>query len=550
MNSPFRISSARRSSGCRSECKQHFFTTNKLILKQPKDKEKLEETVMHLKLQINVLNDNNAKLRFEIQHLQKQLNKQEKALQMNKKLHFDSKMQTQQSDYTKAFNEEIFNISSQTCQIIAYSKQIKELENTIQQKNQQIEELKRDTRKTRYTELQIQYDVIQQEYEELLKKYQAQRHISQFASNDELNKDNIYLSKQLYDNQQLIQQLNTKVKKLETELHQSNFRRQQIERLIQEKDKELSLTHFEYSNPKRTIADLNKQWQQKLDLQLMSYQRQEQLLIYKQEQIAELEKKITDLEQQLQQKDFYHKKDIDNLHLVIATLKDQIFQLENEDKRKSLPVIDQPNESSDRNKKHASVIINKKRIQKVTFHEISLMLLELQMKLKLNEIPFNRLDQYIYSKSVKGCLTLSDLIETFKQQPFELNDEQATLIARFIIEPEQEEWIYYDVNCQNDIVIAISIFKNLIKQYELISCEEHKVLYTQLCQVMKQFQNKIVSYLQLQGDHCNIQEFRKALDYNDVNLSPKLDDLLMMKIYEQFRQLSKFKYSIIFDILK
>ncbi|CAD8077082.1 unnamed protein product [Paramecium primaurelia] len=550
MNSPFRISSARRSSGCKSECKQHFFTTNKLILKQPKDKEKLEETVIHLKLQINLLNDNNAKLRFEIQHLQKQLNKQEKALQMNKKLHIDSKMQTQQSDYTKAFNEEIFNISQQTCQIIAYSKQIKELENTIQQKNQQIEDLKRDTRKTRYTELQIQYEVIQKEYEELLKKYQALIHISQFASNDELNKDNIYLSKQLYDNQQLIQQLNNKVKKLETELHQSNFKRQQIERLIQEKEKELSLTHFEYSNPKKTIADLNKQWQQKLDLQLMSYQRQEQLLIYKQEQIAELEKKITDLEQQLQQKDFYHKKDIDNLHLVIATLKDQIFQLENEDKRKSLPVIDQPNESSERNKKHASVIINKKRIQKVNYHEISLMLLELQMKLKLNEIPFNRLDQYIYSKSVKGCLTLSDLIETFKQYPFELNDEQATLIARFIIEPEQEEWIYYDVNCTNDIVISISIFKNLIKPYELISYEENKVLYTQLRQIMKSNQNKIVSYLQLQGDHCNIQEFKKALDYNDVILSPKLDDLLMIKIYEQFKQLSKFKYSIIFDIFQ
>ncbi|CAD8083088.1 unnamed protein product [Paramecium sonneborni] len=550
MNSPFRISSARRSSGCKSECKQHFFPNNKLILKKPKDKEKLEETVIHLKLQINVLNDDNAKLKFEIQHLQKQLNKQEKALQMNKKLHIDQKMQTQQSEYTKTINEEIINFSSQTCSLIAYSKFIKELENTIQQKNQQIEDLKRDTRKTRFTELQVQYQVIQKEYEELLKKYQAQKHISQFASNDELNKDNIYLSQQLYDNQQQIQQQNAKIKKLETELYQSNFKRQQFERLIQEKDKELSLTHFEYSNPKKTIADLNKQWQQKLDLQQLSYQRQEQLLIYKQEQIAELEKKITDLEQQLQQKDFYHKKDIDNLHLVIATLKDQIFQLENEDKRKSLPVIDQPNESSDRNKKHASVIINKKRIQKVNYHEISQMLLELSIKLKLNEIPFNRLDQYIYSKSVKGCLALSDLIETFKQQPFELNDEQATLIARFIIEPEQEEWIYYDLNCTNDIVISISIFKNLIKAYELISYDEHKMLYNQLCQMMKQNQSKIVSYLQLQGEHCSIYEFKKALDYNDINLSPKLEDLLMMKIYEQCKQLSKFKYSIIFDILK
>ncbi|CAD8085541.1 unnamed protein product [Paramecium sonneborni] len=550
MNSPFRISSPKRSSACKSECNQHLFTNHKLILKKPKDKEKLEETIIHLKLQINVLNDDNTKLKFEIQHLQKQINKQEKALQINKKLHNDSQIQTQYSNYTKTLSEEIINFSSQTCSLIAYSKQIKELQNTIQQKNQQIEDLKRDTRKTRYTELQVQYQVIQQEYEELLKKYQAQRHLSQFANDDELNKDNIYLSQQLYDNQQHIQQQNTKIKKLETELHQNNFKRQQFEKLVQEKDRELSLTHFEYSNPKKTIADLNKQWQQQLDLQFISFQRQEQILINKQQQIAELERKIIDLEQQLQQKDFYHKKDIDNLHLVIATLKDQIFQLENEDKRKSLPVIDQPNESSDRNKKHASVIINKKRIQKVNYHEISQMLLELRIKLKLNEIPFIRLDQYIYSKSVKGCLALSDLIETLKQQPFELNDEQATLIARFVIEPEQEEWIYYDLNCTNDIVISISIFKNLIKGYELISYDEHKVLYSQLCQMMKQNQNRIISYLQLQGDHCSVQEFKKALEYNDVKLSLKLEDLLMMKIYEQFKQVSKLKYSIIFDILK
>ncbi|CAD8189746.1 unnamed protein product [Paramecium octaurelia] len=84
MNSSFRISSTRRSSGCKSECEQHFQTTNELLAKKPKDKEKLEETVILLKMQINLLNDENVKLRFEIQHLQKQIAIQEKTLQMNK----------------------------------------------------------------------------------------------------------------------------------------------------------------------------------------------------------------------------------------------------------------------------------------------------------------------------------------------------------------------------------------------------------------------------------------------------------------------------------
>lgn len=39
---------------------------------------------------------------------------------------------------------------------------------------------------------------------------------------------------------------------------------------------------------------------------------------------------------------------------------------------------------------------------------------------------------------------LSDLIELFKMDPFELSIESATLVARYLIEPEQEEWVFYD----------------------------------------------------------------------------------------------------------
>ncbi|CAD8189748.1 unnamed protein product [Paramecium octaurelia] len=200
---------------------------------------------------------------------------------------------------------------------------------------------------------------------------------------------------------------------------------------------------------------------------------------------TELEKKITDLEQQLQQKDFYHKKDIDNLHL-------------KEEKKIPLAVIEQPNETSDRNKSMPQQQQIKKGFKR----------LDSMISHKCYQF------QFIYSKTVQGCLTLSDLIDTFKQYPFELSDEQTTLISRLIIEPQQEDWIYCDLNCRNYIVIAITFFKISLKP-----TNDEITL------------NESVSYLQLSGDHCSIQEFKKALGSIDILLSHKLDDLLMMKIY-------------------
>lgn len=111
-------------------------------------------------------------------------------------------------------------------------------------------------------------------------------------------------------------------------------------------------------------------------------------------------------------------------------------------------------------------------MQRVYQHDIVPIGLEIAAKLKLHQFPFTKLDHMLYTKSSKGTVVLVDLIDLFMRTPFDLAQEQATQVARYLVEPEQEEWIYYDQGAQNDVVIAISILKNLIKPYELIAPEE------------------------------------------------------------------------------
>lgn len=54
------------------------------------------------------------------------------------------------------------------------------------------------------------------------------------------------------------------------------------------------------------------------------------------------------------------------------------------------------------------------------------------------------------------------------RDPFDLKkEEDALLVARYLIEENSEDWVYFDENETREISIVKSIFKNLIKSYKL-----------------------------------------------------------------------------------
>ncbi|CAK93464.1 unnamed protein product (macronuclear) [Paramecium tetraurelia] len=550
MQSPFRLYSAQRTFTCRNvENKASFFISKKTKqTKKQQEIDNLNEQLLKVKQSNNQLFEENKQLKQQILHFEKQLNKQEKLLILNTQAKAESK-QSELEFQVRMKTEE-------TCSIIAYQKQIKDYKARELYNQQQIEELKRDTRRTKLQECQIECKIIKEELEKMKFKYQALIHQIQFSQKDELLKDNIKISQELLISQQKIQELELHNKKIQQDLHHSDFKRMQSEKLVFDKEKELQLIQFEYSNPKKTINDLNRQWQMRLENQKQLYQQLEEEVKLRNDKINLLEKTLKEDKTAYQLKEAHYKREIDNLNIQIGQFKETIQHLENQqiaekssDEQESLSEKS-VRKASQNYQKQKTVVLNRKKVQKVSLKEVEIIGKELALKLQLAQIPFSKLDSFLYSKSSRGIINLSEIDEILKQSPFDLPDDQALLVARFLAEPEQEEWIYYDSYQTNDVVIVISIFRNLIKPFELLNPQYYDTIHQELKQIFKHNKNKLTDYLMLNGDNCDLTQFKKAFEYCDIPLTQEQETYISIRMYEKYRRIENLKYQEIIDYFK
>jgi hypothetical protein len=92
----------------------------------------------------------------------------------------------------------------------------------------------------------------------------------------------------------------------------------------------------------------------------------------------------------------------------------------------------------------------------------------LRVHLHKHQIPFESLDSYFdhFGENV----SIKELKEVFVGSPFEVTEvDDLTLLCRYLVEDNQEEFIIYDEDRQNDVTVVRSIIKKLIGRYELFS---------------------------------------------------------------------------------
>ena len=71
------------------------------------------------------------------------------------------------------------------------------------------------------------------------------------------------------------------------------------------------------------------------------------------------------------------------------------------------------------------------------------------------------------------------------REPFNVrNDKNLLLVARYLIENNEEDHVILDSNRTSEIIIIKSIFKKLIGNYVLLSKEEEKIIYDKISAVL------------------------------------------------------------------
>ena len=72
-------------------------------------------------------------------------------------------------------------------------------------------------------------------------------------------------------------------------------------------------------------------------------------------------------------------------------------------------------------------------------------------------------------------------------------EKDSLLVARFLIEDNNSEYVELDLDANNDIPVVISIFKTLIGTYSLLDEQEENVLKAQTQKVNYLYKNKYIN---------------------------------------------------------
>lgn len=74
------------------------------------------------------------------------------------------------------------------------------------------------------------------------------------------------------------------------------------------------------------------------------------------------------------------------------------------------------------------------------------------------------------------------------REPFGVKDEtNALLIARYLIEPNDEDTLIFDVTRTQEMIIMKSVFRKLVGSYTLISESDAKAINNELVEVTSWF---------------------------------------------------------------
>jgi hypothetical protein len=97
-----------------------------------------------------------------------------------------------------------------------------------------------------------------------------------------------------------------------------------------------------------------------------------------------------------------------------------------------------------------------------------------EIKYKLLDSKIEREEAIKMFDRPEGQISIAEIIEIFMQAPFNVrNEESAILMARYLVEDQNDQIIYYDPELQNDCLMVKSIFEQVIPRYRIPSEEEY-----------------------------------------------------------------------------
>ncbi|EAR97360.2 hypothetical protein TTHERM_00338410 (macronuclear) [Tetrahymena thermophila SB210] len=515
-----------------------------------KAKEVLYEGTLIVKEKCNKLENENTKLKTQIIQLQKQNNKQQKLLYEIE--------QSQNSGQTTLLSQP----AADNLLIMTLKKEQKILKDEINQKEAEIQSLKRSVRQTRIEELEIQLkcyieetlrlkakiDLMQREKQRSDQHHETsyQKEGKVFLLNqivDKLKQENYELAAQLIQSQQRCQELEVrdeideKIYKRSSQIQKLQQQIQIQETLITEQQNKTKILEEELSKAKLQIQHykiLEQDYQTRLITEQQLLKKMEHQELHNQD----LEAKLAALELEYQENQKKHQQEKQQLQIERDNYQEQAqngkyknpgerivekqtknyqnYQYpsslshieEDEDmflrtKNGYVRTLQEINREKEIYERQNAKKRSYKTVAPVSTDQISEVCKTINNKLSLKKISIDTLvNEYIFKEPIKskGKISIENLYNIFTEEPFGLNEKDAENLARYLIEDNQEEMIQFRKTMEAENLLVKSRVRFVIGKVKIFTHEEEEKLFQEIVEKVKKYGDGLYYQLTLNGD--------------------------------------------------
>lgn len=128
--------------------------------------------------------------------------------------------------------------------------------------------------------------------------------------------------------------------------------------------------------------------------------------------------------------------------------------------------------------------------------------------------------------------------------------QEAMTLSRYLVEDSRQHRILFDFECAVNFEIFRSILKTLFKHFEKYSSEEFEQILRELCETINPKKLPVVdTFFKLygiRGNYCNYQQLKNNFESNEISLSPREMNVIVLSLYRESKNLGNLNYKSLF----
>lgn len=293
-------------------------------------------------------------------------------------------------------------------------------------------------------------------------------------------------------------------------------------------------------------------------------------VMMKEKKILELEKKLKNQQSDYQDRMKAQQDDITFLNEKIAALKEELRQAQQapatQSKRRTIILNQQRDEyrashlgqiEENDNASHDEEQIL--RMPTVTKDDVEVIGKKMRYQFKNCRMSLAELDKFLFGEDIQDneYVTISFLKHNLELTPFLLEDEEALLVARYLVEENTDPYVFYRSEAEAPVPRIRSIFKNLVGNYSILPEFQEKQFWHEIAhQLTKNHFAILDSVIKLKAIHHNplpentltVEDFKEAIA--DQNFSSKQIDYILQYNYKVDQSLTLVQLDQLFQLFK